>query len=529
VIKGNSLSVKIILLALLNVLLLGLVFLLFARLQFRFELSSFLLAPARERILSVSRLLALQLPDTPAASWTQVLQQYSSRYPAELYLFDIGGHQLAGKPVELPEPLMKIVRTDPFPHIRENPPPHPPDDGPIGSGENGPPPRPSRGGPREFADGPPPPHPPEASNPQNRYRGGFHFAGHRGLGSETPLPLIRTTSPLSYWVAIRIPIWTQNRGEPIHAAIVWKIRAFWTELFYFDYRPWLMVALAVIAVSVLCWVPLIRGLTRAIKHMTAATGRIADGHFEVKLPVNRRDELGKLSQSINRMTERLSGYVFGQKRFLGDIAHELSSPIARIQVGLGILEQHAGEEEAPYVEDVREEVEHMSRLVNELLAFSKSQAPAAGVSLIPVNLAQVVEKVLEREGSQHVLVNASVDRALRVLAQPDFLFRALANVVRNAIRYAGDAGPVDISAMPEGEHVKISVSDRGPGIPDRELENVFRPFYRPEFARQRETGGTGLGLAIVRDCVESCGGAVYCRNRAPSGLEVIIRLAAAAA
>jgi two-component system, OmpR family, sensor histidine kinase CpxA len=99
--------------------------------------------------------------------------------------------------------------------------------------------------------------------------------------------------------------------------------------------------------------------------------------------------------------------------------------------------------------------------------------------------------------------------------------------VRNAIRYAGDAGPVDIAATPEGEHVKISVSDSGPGIPDRELENVFRPFYRPEFARQGETGGTGLGLAIVRDCVESCGGAVYCRNRAPSGLEVVIRLAAA--
>jgi two-component system sensor histidine kinase CpxA len=506
VIKRNSLSVKIIILALFNVTLLAVVFLFFARLQFRFELSSFLLAPARERIVSISRLLALQLPDTPPASWSQVLSQYSSKYPAELYLFDISGSELAGKPVELPEQLMKIVHTDPFPHVRENSPPPRPDG-------------------RDSGDGPPPP-PPDRPPHEGGFRG-FRFPGHRGLGADIPLPLIRTTNPASYWAAIRIPIWTQTRREPIHAAIVWQIHSFWTEPFYFDYRPWLMIVLAVIVVSVLCWLPLIRGLTRTIQRMTAATGRIADGHFEVKLPVTRRDELGKLSESINRMTERLSGYVFGQKRFLGDIAHELSSPIARIQVGLGILEQHADGEETPYVEDVREEVEHMSRLVNELLAFSKSQAPQTGVSLVPVNLAQVVDKVLEREGSQAVPVNASIDKALRVLAQPDFLFRALANVVRNAIRYAGDAGPVDISATPEGEHVKISVTDRGPGIPERELENVFRPFYRPEFARQRETGGTGLGLAIVRDCVESCGGAVYCRNRAPSGLEVVIRLATA--
>ena len=508
--RNTSLSIKIILLALLNVVLLAIVFLLFARLQFRFELSSFLLAPARERILSVSRLLALQLPDTPQTSWTQVLAQYSAKYPAELYLFDINGQELAGKPVDLPEPLMKIVRTDPFPHGRDNPPPA----------------RPREGGPTQFGGRPPPPPPNGAAHP-NRFRG-LHFQGRRGFPSESQMAFIRSTNPLSYWVTVRIPIWTQTYGDPIHAAIVWRIRSFWTESFYFDYVPWLMVVLGVVGVSVLCWLPLIRGLTRAIQRMTAATGRIADGHFEMKLPVTRHDELGKLSESINRMTERLSGFVFGQKRFLGDIAHELSSPIARMQVGLGILEQRASGEEALYVADVREEVEHMSQLVNELLAFSKSQTAQNGVGLIPVNLAQVVDKVLERESSEDVQVQASVDRGLGVLAQPDFLFRALANVVRNAIRYAGDAGPVAISAISEGEHVKISVADNGPGLPERELENVFRPFYRPEFARLRETGGTGLGLAIVRDCVESCGGAVYCRNRNPSGLEVIIRLAAAA-
>jgi two-component system sensor histidine kinase CpxA len=72
--------------------------------------------------------------------------------------------------------------------------------------------------------------------------------------------------------------------------------------------------------------------------------------------------------------------------------------------------------------------------------------------------------------------------------------------------------------------ISIIVADNGPGIPEAELESVFKPFYRPELARQRETGGVGLGLAIVRTCVEACGGTVQCRNRSPKGLEVEIKL-----
>ena len=113
------------------------------------------------------------------------------------------------------------------------------------------------------------------------------------------------------------------------------------------------------------------------------------------------------------------------------------------------------------------------------------------------------------------------------MSHPDYLFRSLANILRNAIRYAGDAGPIVVSASEKGGVVSIIVADNGPGIPASELEEVFKPFYRPEFARQRETGGVGLGLAIVRTCVEACGGTVKCRNRSPKGLEAEIRLPAA--
>ena len=108
-----------------------------------------------------------------------------------------------------------------------------------------------------------------------------------------------------------------------------------------------------------------------------------------------------------------------------------------------------------------------------------------------------------------------------------FLQRSISNLVRNAIRYAGQAGPIAIRASREGNTVAIGVSDCGPGLPEAELEKIFAPFYRPEEARTRETGGMGLGLAIVKSCVEACRGTIECHNREPHGLEVIVRLPAA--
>ena len=135
------------------------------------------------------------------------------------------------------------------------------------------------------------------------------------------------------------------------------------------------VLLVVVLISVAIWVPLIRRLTRGLNEVTRAAEQIAEGRFEIQVPADRPDELGQLGASVNRMAGRLSGFVQGQKRFLGDIAHELSSPIARINFALGALEQDAGTGQLEPVKDLREEVEHMSGLVAELRrAMSKIEA-----------------------------------------------------------------------------------------------------------------------------------------------------------
>ena len=100
----------------------------------------------------------------------------------------------------------------------------------------------------------------------------------------------------------------------------------------------------------------------------------------------------------------------------------------------------------------------------------------------------------------------------------------MANVLRNALRYAGDAGPITVTARAAGDMVTIDVADWGPGVPPDALPRLCEPFYRVDEARDRETGGVGQGLAIVQSAVQACGGTVRCRNLTPHGLEVRLTL-----
>ena len=291
-----------------------------------------------------------------------------------------------------------------------------------------------------------------------------------------------------------------------------------------DVTPWLWVGAAVLVGSVLLWLPLVRGITRSIRQMTGAAGQMAQGQFGSRVDTGRGDELGRLGESLNHMAGRLGEYVTGQKRFLGDIAHELCSPLARMEMALGVLDQRADDKQRAYVDDVRDEVRHMSGLVNELLSFSKAGLKAKDLPLTAVPLRELVERVRARESSPGDDIRVEVPADINAQADPELLARALGNLLRNALRYAGAAGPITIRAAATGGHVTLTVADQGPGVPPEALAKLGEPFFRPDAARTREDGGTGLGLAIVRTCAEACQATVTFRNRQPHGLESELRL-----
>ncbi len=482
------LSVKILFLAFLNLCLLGLALALITRVQFRLDPGSVLLGPVQGRIIAAAQTAALELDEKGPEEWNQVLARYEENYRVSFVLFDDTGGRVAGSELPLPREV-----ADRIPRRQAPPDGRPPRPG------GGPPP-PDRGAQKQKGESRPP---------------------------APPLFLTVTSRPTRYWAGVRVPVRRERDRDPHPGVLLMTSTSLLASRLFFDFRPWLAVGTAVILISVACWLPFIRGMTRSITQMTRAAGQIAEGRFEVHVADKRRDEIGELGAAVNRMASRLAGFVEGQKKFLTGIAHELCTPIATLQFGLGNLERRASEDQAGAVADIQEEVQHMSALVNELLSFSRAGMQALDVKLGPVNVAATVARVLERESSPEARISVSVGDDVNVLADPEYLFRALSNVVRNAIRYAGAAGPIRISARTELGAVSILVADSGPGVPEESLDEVFAPFYRLDPSRSRETGGLGLGLAIVRNCVEACGGAVRCRNRRPSGLEVEIRLPAA--
>jgi len=579
----SRLSTRIFALAFVNLALLAGVFLAFAHYQFHLNLTSFLVAPADDRVRDVARSVVSDLAQTQSASRTSLMARYAATYGVDFYLFDNDGPQLAGKPVLLPpgvrrelvshppgergparaegpppaEPNPPLRREAPPPR-REPPPareesadgPPPPDaEGrgvfppPVGPGRDGrgfgPPP--ARRGPGAEVDMFPPPGgsgrfpgPPARKLP-SAASGGPGPSGAPGNRDDRPRPSVadagyqtmqRSEAGL-YWALTRVPIIDPATGDLVRGTLVMAAPSFWGTPLFFDFKPWLAALAAALTLFVLCWMPFIRGLGRSISRLTANTGRIAQGDFENHLPENRRDEIGQLSVSINRMAERLSGFVTGQKRFLGDIAHELSAPIARIQFALGILDQRASEEQREAMEDLREEIAQMSSLVGELMSFSKAGLGAGKTALVPTDVNAIAQQAAVREATGAAGIVVEIPEAVSALAEPNLLMRALSNLLRNAVRYAGAGGPITISAKRQGDFVLISVADSGPGLPAEELERVFAPFYRLDASRNRDTGGAGLGLAIVKSCVEASGGSVICRNREPHGLEVEIRLRAA--
>jgi two-component system, OmpR family, sensor histidine kinase CpxA len=293
------------------------------------------------------------------------------------------------------------------------------------------------------------------------------------------------------------------------------------ELRQADGQRWLELTVGLIAISLICWLPFVRSVSRTLSRLGHITKKIADGQLGVKAPEHGDDELRALGQSINSMASRFEQMMSSQKRFLGDVAHELSAPIARVQFALGVLEETVEDTRQGDLKALHDEILEMSALVSELLAFSRAGLDAGVAPLTAVNLLQAAQRAADRENVPALL---TIDPGLTAMAHEVYLSRALSNLLRNAMRYAGDAGPIEVRTHRQGVFVEVVVGDCGPGLPESELELIFQPFYRMDTSRTSSTGGKGLGLAIVKSCIEVCRGEVFCRNRSPRGLDVVIRL-----
>lgn len=325
-----------------------------------------------------------------------------------------------------------------------------------------------------------------------------------------------------YWAGVEMLL-PGPLGQPQHRELL-LIRADRLDGsgMFFDFKPWLWGGLAVLALSLAFWTPFVWKITSYLRRLTAATDRIAAGRFEISLPPRGRDELGNLGHAIETMAGRLDHLISGQKRFLGDAAHELCAPLARLRTGLGILEMKLGEEGQKHLSSIESEAQELATLVEEILAFSRAgnRTPRCQTVL----LAPMIHEMIAREGGG-LDYQVRVPSALTITVDPTLLGRALGNLIRNTQVHAGPDAKVVIDVVEGPEFIEVTVSDDGPGVPPAELACLFEPFYRPDRSRSRDTGGSGLGLAIVRTTIEACGGTVVATLPDAGGFAVTLRLA----
>jgi signal transduction histidine kinase len=296
--------------------------------------------------------------------------------------------------------------------------------------------------------------------------------------------------------------------------------------------------LAAFALAALFCYGLARYLTSPVTKLRAATRELANGNLNVRVVPQlrgRRDELASLAADFDEMAEKIQLLIESQRRLLGDISHELRSPLARLNVALELARQRSGSEAQTALERIQLEAETLNEMIGQLLALTRIETGAGEIPKTRIDLQSLVAEVvndanfeaLAREravklGSSEPAVIEGISALLR---------GAIENVVRNAVAYTAKGTTVDIDLTLDDsgtnssdKSARIAVRDHGPGVPEESLTKIFRPFYRVDEARDRAAGGVGLGLAIAERAVKLHGGTIAAANAEGGGLVVTIRL-----
>jgi len=267
----------------------------------------------------------------------------------------------------------------------------------------------------------------------------------------------------------------------------------------------------------------IRALRSAFE--AASHGDLAP-RFSGGARVRTGDELSDLGRDFDRMSAQLRDLMDGQRRLLHDVSHELRSPLARLQAAVGLAHQQP-ERIASSLERIERESMRMDKLVGELLTLSRLEAQPAVTRREQIDLTELADAIVAdarfEAGPQAPHLNVDAPGAIVLAGDPDLLWSALENVVRNAIRHGGAGGVVEVLLRRDAGHAHIEVRDRGPGIAPSDLACVFQPFFRSN-ATGTAVDGHGLGLPIAQRVVLAHGGSIHVANRDGGGLRVAITL-----
>jgi len=266
-------------------------------------------------------------------------------------------------------------------------------------------------------------------------------------------------------------------------------------------------------------------LTHPVRQLQKAVERFGRGDLSARAASVRRDELGQLARTFDRMAGRLETLLAAERRLLLDISHELRSPLARLGVAIELA--RSGDNTEAALNRIQKEADRLNALVGQLLQVTRAEGDPGSLRRDPVRLDQLVQLLVDEsaiEAAAHgCTLHYENGAPVTVSGDPELLRRAVENVIRNAIRYSPRDAAVEVNLARKDARAIVEIRDCGPGVPANAISRIFDPFYRVESDRNRSSGGIGLGLSIARRAIELHQGNIRARNANP-GLEIQLDL-----
>jgi signal transduction histidine kinase len=286
-------------------------------------------------------------------------------------------------------------------------------------------------------------------------------------------------------------------------------------------------------------IPLVRGITSPLEKLTQIAQRLGNGDLSVRSNIRQNDEVGRLAFALDEMADRLDKLLRGEKELLANISHELRTPLARIRVALEIAAEGDIERTRRYLSEIEKDLGEVDQLIEDIFTMTRLDLIGGKQGSLPlrfslISVHSLIERVSQRFRTNHPLRNLqeseeSIDASLSVQADEMLIRRAIGNLLENAQKYSEMDQPIVLATrLEQADHTEpqviIEIRDQGIGIPLEEQSNLFRPFYRTEHSRARNSGGVGLGLALAKKIVEAHQGGIEVHSQPGMGTSMRIWL-----
>ncbi|WP_334184624.1 HAMP domain-containing sensor histidine kinase [Novosphingobium sp.] len=289
--------------------------------------------------------------------------------------------------------------------------------------------------------------------------------------------------------------------------------------------PWITALLA----SAIAAFWLARYMIRPVAYLRQGLAALAQGHFDVRIGDKmdgRKDEVTALAHDFDSSAERLQQLQQTQQRLFHDVSHELRSPLSRLQASLGILRQSPGKL-VPLMDRMDREIQRIDGLIGEILTLARLTADSADRSDFQVLdiidlLNEIVTDACFEGQARGVRITADISGSFVTQVSGELIYRALENVIRNAVKYTAENSMVSIKCMIAPDILRVTVTDEGPGLPAEDVDKIFRPFWRSDNGAPHQ--GYGLGLAIAKQALDRHDGHIAAAVGQNGGLEIRLEI-----